>query len=112
MQDYLEQLSSTNGKDINGMHTADQATVTLNETLIQTVSAQNKNIKNLFQRVVAQYTAPPTTNNLPIFPTTACQQREKEKCQTSKKMCFHKLQNSPVIPRKGGPIGHPVFSRL
>ena len=67
-QDYLEQLTITNGKNINKIHTANQATVTLNETLLHTITAENNKIKKLFQMVADQANAPPTTNNQIIVP--------------------------------------------
>ena len=45
------------------IRTANQVTVTLNEALLQTITAQNKKFNKLFQMVVAQATDKPPTNN-------------------------------------------------
>ena len=68
LPDYLDQLASTTGEKINDMRTPNQATVKLNETLPQTIVAQNKKIDKLFQMVAAQATDPPTTNNQKFVP--------------------------------------------
>ena len=44
LQYYLEQLDITNNVEINKTSTDNQATVTLNKTLFQTIVEQNKNI--------------------------------------------------------------------
>ena len=66
LPDYLDQLASTTGEKINDMRTPNQATVKLNETLPQTIVAQNKKIDKLFQMVASQATAPPSNNNQTI----------------------------------------------
>ena len=42
LQYYLEKLAITNFEEINDIITDNQATVTLNGTLLQTIAAQNK----------------------------------------------------------------------
>ena len=44
LQDYLLQIAITDDKEMNNMHKANESTVTLNETLLQTIAAQNKKI--------------------------------------------------------------------
>ena len=48
LQYYLEQLDITNNVEINKTSTSNQATVTLNKTLFQTIVEQNKNIDDCF----------------------------------------------------------------
>ena len=75
LQDYIEQLASKNSEDINDMRTSNKSTVTLNETLLQIIAAQNKKINKLFQMVAAHATAPLKTNNRTPVPPTTCQGR-------------------------------------
>ena len=75
LQDYIEKLASKNSEDINDMRTSNKSTVTLNETLLQTIAAQNKKISKLFQMVAAHATASLKTNNQTIVPPTTCQGR-------------------------------------
>ena len=77
------------------MRTANQVTVTLNETLLQTISAQNNKIDILFHMVETQAYYPLPINNQNIVPNPAHQEREKNQFSNCKRMCFHKLKNFP-----------------